>query len=57
MQVINLSDEEIRQWIKLVTPVQQEYIEAMEKLGLNGKEILDTVKLWPTSITPSINSG
>ena len=44
MQVINLSDEEIRQWIKLVTPVQQEYIEAMEKLGLNGKEILDTVK-------------
>jgi TRAP-type C4-dicarboxylate transport system substrate-binding protein len=44
MQVIDLSDAETRLWINLVTPVQQEYIASMEKLGLNGEEILDTVK-------------
>ena len=44
MQVIDLRDAATRLWINLVTPVQQEYIASMEKLGLNGEEILDTVK-------------
>lgn len=44
MQVINLSDAEVRQWIDLVTPVQQDFVEAMKKQNLDGQEIIDTVK-------------
>ncbi|MGE5545073.1 MAG: TRAP transporter substrate-binding protein [Bacillota bacterium] len=44
MQVINLSDAETKLWIDLVTPVQQDYIESMKKLNLNGQQIIDTVK-------------
>ncbi len=44
MQVIDLSDAETKLWIDLVTPVQQEYIASMTKLGLDGQEIIDTVK-------------
>jgi len=44
MQVITLSDEEAKQWIDLVTPVQKDFIDAMSKQGLNGQEIIDKVK-------------
>lgn len=44
MQVIELSDAETSLWIDRVTPVQQDFVNAMKKLNLNGQEIIDTVK-------------
>jgi len=44
MEVIQLSDEEQAAWISLVEPIQAEYAANMDKAGLNGQEILDTVK-------------
>lgn len=44
MEVINLSPEETGKWIGLVTPVQQETLEAINKTGLNGQEIITKVK-------------
>ena len=44
MEVIDLSDDEAQQWIDLVTPVQQDFIDAMTEQGLDGQEIIDQVK-------------
>ncbi|MCL6612908.1 MAG: TRAP transporter substrate-binding protein [Peptococcaceae bacterium] len=44
MKVINLPKEEADQWIKLVKPIQDEFVNSMNAKGLNGQEILDTVK-------------
>lgn len=44
MEVITLSAEETQKWIGLVTPVQQETLDAINKTGLNGQEILSKVK-------------
>ncbi|WP_313885499.1 TRAP transporter substrate-binding protein [Desulfallas sp. Bu1-1] len=44
MKVINLSDEETQRWIKLVEPIQEEFVAKMDAKGLNGREILNTVK-------------
>lgn len=44
MEVISLSAEETQKWIGLVTPVQQETLDAINKTGLNGQEIITKVK-------------
>lgn len=44
MEIITLSPEEADKWIKLVNPVQQEFVTKMDKQGLKGQEILDKVK-------------
>jgi TRAP-type C4-dicarboxylate transport system substrate-binding protein len=44
MQVIELSPEESTRWIHLVEPIQQEYVDKMNGMGLKGQEILDGVK-------------
>lgn len=44
MQVINLPPAEASRWIDLVKPVQDEFVATMNQKGLNGQEILDTVK-------------
>lgn len=43
MEVIELSPQEAERWIQRVTPIQQEFVAALDKQGLNGKEALDTV--------------
>ncbi|MGE5398054.1 MAG: TRAP transporter substrate-binding protein [Chitinophagales bacterium] len=44
MEVINLSDQEKQEWIDRVTPVQQEYVQNLDKQGLNGQKTLDRIK-------------
>jgi TRAP-type C4-dicarboxylate transport system substrate-binding protein len=44
MEVIELSEDEMALWISKVEPIQMEYVEEMNGKGLNGQEILDTVK-------------
>lgn len=44
MQKINLSPAETQRWINQVAPIQNEYVAKMDGMGLNGQEILDTVK-------------
>ena len=35
-------------WIEKVKPVQEEYVDKMNQSGMNGSEILDTVKKLAT---------
>lgn len=44
LKVIELSQDEADKWIKLVQPVQSDFISTMDKQGFKGQEILDTVK-------------
>lgn len=44
MKEIKLTGEETQQWIKLVTPVQDEFVAKMNEKGLQGQQIMDTVK-------------
>lgn len=44
MEIITLSPQEADRWIKLVEPVQKEFVANMDKQGLKGQEILDQVK-------------
>ncbi|MEN6350277.1 MAG: TRAP transporter substrate-binding protein [Syntrophomonas sp.] len=44
MEVITLSDTETSKWKELVKPVQQAYIDNVNKQGQNGQEIIDKVK-------------
>ncbi len=44
MELITLTPEEAKLWIEKVTPVQQETIDAVNKLGLNGQELVAKVK-------------
>lgn len=44
MQEITLPDAEAAEWIKLIQPIQDEYVTAMNQQGLEGQKILDTVK-------------
>lgn len=44
MQIITLPQAETERWIKLVNPVQQEFVSNMNKQGFKGQEILDQVK-------------
>jgi len=44
MEVITLPEEEAKQWIELVEPIQQDFIARMNEKGLEGEKILSTVK-------------
>lgn len=44
MQEITLTDEEAAKWIKLIEPIQDEFVAAMNQQGFEGQKILDTVK-------------
>lgn len=44
MEVINLPEEEQNRWIKLVEPIQKDYVENLDKQGLPGQEALNLVK-------------
>ncbi len=44
MKVITLPAAEEAQWIKLVEPVQQDWVKRMDAKGLKGQETLDKVK-------------
>lgn len=44
MEIITLSTEETERWIKLVEPVQADYVSRMNKIGIDGQKILDRVK-------------
>jgi len=43
-EVITLPEEEAARWISLVKPIQDEFVAKMEEKGLQGQEILNTVK-------------
>ncbi len=43
MKEITLSDEEAAKWIKLIQPIQGEFVASMDKQGFEGQKILDTV--------------
>ncbi len=43
-EVFTLSDEEAERWIERVLPLQEEFIEKMDNLGLSGEEIVETVR-------------
>ena len=42
-QMLELSPEEAARWKEAVAPVMTDYVERMQKKGLNGKAILETV--------------
>lgn len=44
MEIITLPAAETDRWIQLVDPVQQDFVSRMDKLGFDGREILDRVK-------------
>ncbi len=44
MEIITLSSAETESWIKLVEPVQTDYVTRMSKMGVDGQKILDRVK-------------
>lgn len=44
MEVITLPAAESERWIKLVEPIQADYVARMNKLGLDGQKTLDRVK-------------
>lgn len=44
MEVISLTPEEEEKWIKLVQPIQDEFVAKMNQQGLPGQKIVDTVK-------------
>ncbi len=44
MKEIKLSEEEANRWIALVKPIQDEFIANMNGKGLDGQQIMDTVK-------------
>lgn len=44
MEVIDLSEEEAAKWISIITPIQDEFVARMNEKGLDGQDILDTVK-------------
>lgn len=44
MEIITLSPAETERWIKLVEPVQVDYVTRMNKIGVDGQKTLDRVK-------------
>jgi len=44
MEIITLSPTETERWIKLVEPVQVDYVTRMNKIGVDGQKTLDRVK-------------
>lgn len=44
LEIIELPEEEAQQWISLVKPVQDDFVTKMNEKGLDGQQILDTVK-------------
>jgi len=44
MEIITLPPAETDKWVKLVNPVQQDFVTRMNDQGLKGQEILDKVK-------------
>ena len=44
MEIITLSPAETERWIKLVEPIQADYVTRMNKIGVDGQQILDRVK-------------
>lgn len=45
-EVISLSEEETARWMEKVMPIQQEFIDEMDALGLDGEAALDTVNKY-----------
>ncbi|NLY88417.1 MAG: TRAP transporter substrate-binding protein [Firmicutes bacterium] len=44
MQVIELPAEETERWIEMVKPVQDDFVEKIAKMGIDGETVLRTVK-------------
>jgi len=44
MKEIKLSEDEAGRWIKLVMPIQNEFVAKMNEKGFKGQQIMDTVK-------------
>jgi len=44
MEIITLTETEASRWIKLIEPIQQDYVTRMDKLGFKGQDTLTLVK-------------
>ncbi len=44
MEIIELDDQEKERWIERVEPIQDDFIERMNQLGLPGEDIVNTVR-------------
>lgn len=44
METIQLSQDEAKRWVELVTPIQADYVNRMKKQGLDGQKALDLTK-------------
>jgi len=44
MEIITLPQDESDRWIKLIEPIQQDYVARMDKLGFKGQDTLNLVK-------------
>jgi TRAP-type C4-dicarboxylate transport system substrate-binding protein len=44
MEIFTLSEEETEKWISLLQPIQDEFVDKLEKQGLQGEDILNKVK-------------
>lgn len=44
MQVLSLTPAETQKWVKLITPIQDDYVKRMKEQNLDGKKALDLVK-------------
>jgi len=44
MEIITLSEKEMERWIDLVEPIQEEYVKRINKMGLDGRQVLNLVK-------------
>ncbi len=44
MEIIELDEQEKQRWIERVEPIQEDFIERMNQLGLPGEDIVDTVR-------------
>ncbi len=44
MEIINLSAQEAARWVKLVEPLQADYVKRIQEMNVNGQEVVDKVK-------------
>lgn len=44
MEILTLAPDETQKWVKLITPIQDDYVNRMKEKGLDGQKALDLVK-------------
>lgn len=55
MEVIELPAEEVERWLELIQPIQREFVDNMEKMGLSGEEALTLVQRLADQYNEELN--